>query len=840
MQSSFPNFASHQELAPIMPHLPSAPLESAKGGSLPILINEVGEVPIDVATPLVIKLVQVEQDIDAFRRRHALAFDKLYETLADDEELLEWKLEDCVARVFGIPHSELLIGGRLAIERFASQSEHGIVYARFLGKEDVIYVRSRRDMREKSQVINWVRMYQESAAKAALGKDVKAELRQNPLSSFINTAHRLILRSRRIRSPTTIGLLGPSTESGDGGMVRAVDTGETLTKNDNLILRLLFEISQMRPVLAPIEAHSICALICRAVGAYPNMQLSRKVTCLILQELGLIPPWQDRRINSYRLHLPGSGVWPYQDKLVAEAQGSCKDLGVFRDLVPHARKDWGQMPVYCIDSKQSSLVDDGISVERVTTKSDCVWIHVHTANPAAYISRDHPIGIAAKEAGASTYTPSRHFSMMPLDFAENIPSLAANRPVLTVSSLLQPDGSVSQVQMSLGVVHNVIRLTPTAVEDTFGGEEGEKASMIIGGERQSLGDDGRDSEILTRAMPNLLLIRQFLKYRYGRRREEWPEEERMERINESNTLSTWTNIDEQSALMETDKIVHWRGDPVIAVEGNRFPRIKSTFEDTGLVEHAMLLAGESAAKWCKDREIPLLFTAAVPHPSFPIAKLNQLEKTDHQFNPVSHYFAKPKPHWTLEMWQYAKITSPLRRYPDFVNQVQIQAYLDAVSRGSETPLTALPFTLEELEGWAPAVTAKLKTLQKLSRGTERHWAMLALFRAFHFKEAQLPEIWDFRVIGPSKHLAMYEAENIGVTGGLLPFVLPAELLASKEQWEKDVKKAQYLPVKIEAVDVVLSKIMVRAVGPPSDTVTTRHPIHIQSSKKTVLASELAL
>ena len=223
------------------------------------------------------------------------------------------------------------------------------------------------------------------------------DLRRNPLSAFINKAHRLILKSRKIRSPTTIGLLGPSAEDGSGGgAVHSVDTGETLTKDDQLILKLLFGTSQMLPPLVPTEAHSICALIYRAIGAYPNMPLAQKVARLLLQELGLIPPWQYRKMNSYQLPLPGSGVWPYQERLVAKAEASCKDLNVFKDSAQHARKDWREMPVYCIDSLDALEIDDGLSVERSTIDPGSVWIHVHIANPAAYISRDHPIEVSSQ------------------------------------------------------------------------------------------------------------------------------------------------------------------------------------------------------------------------------------------------------------------------------------------------------------------------------------------------------------------------------------------------------------------------------------------------------------
>jgi RNB domain len=838
------NFASPGELASAIPYLPDTALRNVETGTLPIPVNKVGGIPMEVAVPIVNRLVQVEQDINAFRRKHTLAFGRLHEMLADDKELVEWTQEDFVPKVFGIPYDELPIAGRLAIDRFANEKEHGVFASKLRGKTESIWLQPRQDMRLKSQVMDWARMYQESAAKAALGKDVKEELLMNPLSAFITKAHRLILKSRKIRSPTTIGLLGPSAESGQGGDIRPIETGETLNKNDKIIVRLLFDVSQMMPPLVHDEAHSICSLIYRAIGAYPNLPLGKKVARLFLQELGVVSPWTNRKLNQYQFRLPGLGVWPYQDRLLAKAEASNKDLSVFQDSVEHARKDWSQMPVYCIDSEDAVEIDDGISIERDMKRPDCAWIHVHIANPAAYISRDHPIAISAKETVSSTYTPSRKFAMMPPDFAQKLSSLAPGRPAMTVSTLLEADGSVTDIDISLGILHNVVKLTPDAVDESLVGSRRELATMVVGGSRPARKDDGKNAEALKRALPDLLLMRQFLSRRFSKRFQDWPEEERMNKSPAVVRSNAWTSFKEEPSPLSSDKIAHWKGDPVIVVEGDRFPRIQSNFDFTPLVEHAMLLAGESAAKWCKDREIPILFQVATPHPLYPVSKLNQLEDTDFRYDPAGRLSAKPQPHWSLNMWQYAKITSPIRRYTDLINQWQIQGYLDAVNRGahdrngakSSNPVSTLPFTRHELDGCSKRYGEMLSILRRAANLTTEHWICQAFFRAFHFKEAELPEIWDFMVIGPRQNMSQ-GPEHTGILGYLSPFHANAELLFSEEQWEKNLKRNQFLPVKIEVVDAELDTILVRAVGLPSDTPTTAQPIHIRPSKKFVVPDE---
>lgn len=833
------NFASADELASLIPCLPDRVLRNSEKAALPGLVRQVGDIPVHVTAPIVKRLAQLELDVNAFLRKHASKFEGLYEKLADDEDLVEWSLESLMPKVFEMSYDSLSPAGLLAIDRFVSQNKHGLVCFSSAAITRGLWARSRKDMRMKDQVIVWARMYQESAAQAALGKDVKEDLRNNPLSAFINKAHRLILRSRKLRSPTTLGLLGPSAESDNNGAVYAVDVGERLTENDKLIIGFIFASSFMSPALVPSQANSICALIFRAIGAYTNLNLGTRVARLLLQELGVISPWSDRVINHYVLRVPGLGLWPYQDRLVASAEASCRDLNMFRDSGKNSRKDWGDTPVYCIDSSETVEIDDGVSVERDTVMPENVWLHVHVANPAAYISPDHPIAIAASNIAASTYTPSRKFRMMPEAFAVTMASLRADRPAMTVSTLIRADGSVAESRVSLSQIHNVVRLTPGAVDSALGHNVREIATMVIGGTRPAHELDEKDQKALEQALPDLRLMQQCLFRRFRRRRDEWPVKERIKRNPSLLGTTTWTSYTEQPHPLSVDKVNHWRGDPIIVVEGNRFPQPNQEPDFTSLVEHAMLQAGESAAKWCREREIPCIFQIATPHPLYPISRLNLLEDTEFRHEPNGRMSSTPGPHWILEMREYMKITSPLRRYTDLVNQWQIQAYLEANSHDLQHvqdsqalhPQSKLPFTKQGIDDVLQTLLAIVPRLKRAGNDSVMHWVLQAFFRAFHFKEAELPEVWDFKIIGPMQRTLGDVLHSTGIVGFLSPFQVLGVLLVSDENWEKDAKRNQYLPVRIEMVDAALDRLLVKAVGPPTYNPTTNQPIHIQSSRK---------
>jgi RNB domain len=805
-------------------------------------VSIVGAIPIEIAAPIVKKLSQLDQDINAFRRRHALAFDGLYDILADESKLVECSLQEIAPQAFGMPYDQLGTAGLLAIERFALNGEHGIFCSRLGLKFVTLWVRSRRDMRIMEQVTQWARDYQEAAAKAALSKDVKEDLRKNPLTAFISKVHRIILRSRKIRSPTTIGVLGPSADSGDGLPVRAVDTGETLTKNDQDILQYLFDASEMLPPLVPMENHSICALIYRAIGAYPNITLGKKVARLLNQELGVTAPWSTRMTNRYVYKLPGTGIWPYQDKLLADAQASCKEMSAFRDSVSHLRKDWGNMPVYCIDAGGAFEIDDGISIQLHPGMPDCAWIHVHVANPAAYISPDHPIAVAAADIATSTYTPSRAYRMMPDAFTSSVASLGPDRSAMTFSTLLRANGSIADVQVSFGTVRNVIQLTHRAVDGALGHVWEEEATMIVGGERMMGQEDKVDQQALESALPDLLLMKRFLLANHEARLKAWPVEERIADPKPNKLrVDAWTNFTEEELPVSAHRLRHWKGDPIIAIGGSRHPRLAYDTTEMAVVELAMLLAGEAAASWCKDRNIPILYQVATPHALFPISKINKLKEGDFRIEPAGRLSTKPEPHWPLMMQNYTKLTSPIRRYPDLINQWQIQAFL--VHDGAKSQhvegthsvdmQSKLPFSCHELEDLVETYSTRLGLHKRLSDMTTDHWVIQALFRAHHFKEAELPDVWDIVVKGPRFVLSIGEGpvDRTGIMGVLVPFQGVAELLSSKEGWERQARRQQFLPVKIEVVDMEAQSLFVRAVGPPSDKPTTTHPIHIRPKKQ---------
>ncbi|WP_459891502.1 ribonuclease catalytic domain-containing protein [Desulfothermus okinawensis] len=140
-----------------------------------------------------------------------------------------------------------------------------------------------------------------------------------------------------------------------------------------------------------------------------------------------------------------------------------------------------------------------------------------------------------------------------------------------------------------------------------------------------------------------------------------------------------------------------------------------------IVSEFMILANSITARWAQANEIPLIYRTqdiSLPKESSGIWK-----------DPVKIYGiikllsatsleTTPKPHASLGTHGYAPITSPLRRYIDFLNLAQI----DRIVSGHK------PWTKEKLESLLPYLNVRLQEASKIQKFRSRYWKLLYLKR----------------------------------------------------------------------------------------------------------------
>ena len=154
------------------------------------------------------------------------------------------------------------------------------------------------------------------------------------------------------------------------------------------------------------------------------------------------------------------------------------------------------------------------------------------------------------------------------------------------------------------------------------------------------------------------------------------------------------------------------------VEGEVIIRPMSPLKSRDLVTDIMLMAGQAAARFAREKNLPFPFTTQNPpeileHPQDPAGMFAYRKRFQR-----SQMKSVPGPHAGLGLEIYAQVTSPLRRYLDLVAHQQLRACL----RG-EQPLLADELMLRV--GSAEAVIGEVRRAERLSN---THWKLVYLQR----------------------------------------------------------------------------------------------------------------
>lgn len=151
-------------------------------------------------------------------------------------------------------------------------------------------------------------------------------------------------------------------------------------------------------------------------------------------------------------------------------------------------------------------------------------------------------------------------------------------------------------------------------------------------------------------------------------------------------------------------------------DGNVIIRPLARLQSRALVMDAMLMAGEAAARFCMEREIPIPFaTQPPPDKVEQPADLAAMYAYRRRFKPT-RLAREPEPHFGLGLAHYTRATSPLRRYSDLLVHQQIRAWL-AGGEGLDAQQVA--------ERAAEAGTAAT-AVRRAERLSNQHWKLVHL------------------------------------------------------------------------------------------------------------------
>ncbi len=293
--------------------------------------------------------------------------------------------------------------------------------------------------------------------------------------------------------------------------------------------------------------------------------------------------------------------------------------------------------------------------DAISIDGDRLWIHV--ADVAAVIKPDSDIDREARGRGANLYLPEQTIPMLP-DAATELFGLGLSEtsPALSFGVVLNQHGDMVDIQIK----PSWVKVTRLSYEEA-------------------------DARMAETPFAEMAAVTE----RYRNRRFEHG--------------AAVINLPEIKIAVKDEDI---RIKPIVSLKSR------------DMVTDAMLMAGEAAARFAMEHQIPFAFAGQAPPenhetPEDMAAMFNYRKKFKR-----TQIKGVPEPHSSLGLDAYARATSPLRRYLDLVAHQQLRAFLRGEPILNDQEMT-------ERVGASEAVTGHLRQVERLSN---RHWLLVYLKR----------------------------------------------------------------------------------------------------------------
>lgn len=867
VQYAVPGVITPDMLAPLIQYLPTAERMINREHLDQLAYVEDMSVPRRVSSPVIDRLVRFQHESDEIYRRHASTLDNAHDVLAHDKDLRYGSLVSAATTLLRITADKVTPAVLFTVRKSLMRAGYAFnIDRRSHRATGYLQIRSRDQVRMVEWVRNWMREWQDDLA-AMAGKSPKAKLKHKSsrgaqiVKGFLEKCRRAILKSRETRKPTPYGNVGPSNVklpiTAEQGAVRSTQE-ELFTTEEEELVRFMEAWTCSNMFLGLPRIGSLPPLLLQALGLYAEEDYGFQAHTgfLFLQELGTITPYENRIRFDQHLLLPSSQHSRPLQKLMSNIMSMSQEPG-FDDSMADLRHDWGQMPVFAIDAAGAHEIDDGISLERAginsKTGKSYYWIHVHIANPTAFFGRDHALAKMARHMGESIYMPERAYMMLPSWASNRYFSLGPNRPCLTFSMKMDEDGNKVEHTIRPGRIRNVIRLTPSEVEQILGEEQtaapSDELVMTVGGDPPPPKPHRSSLPSLTPNMiDDLKVMARIADGRSAARRaaggvffDMHKPEVNVWQSHRGPGLAWDHPFRKGSRITEGDPIIQYRTKPF----KNWFVAKSHTSEN--IVRELMLLTCETSAEWCAERQIPVLFRGTLARPDRPgsekfmrevLAPATEKNNGEYPMTLGVQYITtlgatglstEPLVHRTLGLNYYTKATSPLRRYGDMILHWQIEAALREEARTGKSLIATQPRTTNASQAFLPFPTQVLKTIitglqpresiiTRAKGYSERHWVAALLFRAFHFNETPLPtqtfraHIYN-RIYDPAQDFVQVMIEELNVNGTLRA---PEEVVAGIKQKRGVVSEGWAKPgdvweCKMEFVQMYRRETSFRAV-----------------------------
>lgn len=651
-------------------------------------------------------------------------------------------------------------------------------------------------------------------------------LKGTNLGAFVEKVQQVVRENRKERDWTSYGISAPSDTP---TKVQRVNW----SRGDKEILNYL-QWWAMYDLFEPSSRFAAYgATILRALDLYEGVPLDESVAWTLMQELGIFQPWE--MASRYKVRFPGTAIMEgggLARAKLPDIEGSRRP-----DVAEGHRVDMTDSTTFCIDGPETTMIDDGISLERLSNPDE-FWVHVHVADPASGIDPNSSLRDYMELIPENIYLPG-HFQAMlsqpsgggPADETQDLIdeySLKKGSPALTFSTKMNRAGDILDYQVKPTRLGGVVYLDPADVS-SFCGETRTLPKTLC---EISVGTQPPQKDKFNRSMSKTQDLTQS-----------WQEDLRVlhelgtARRNQRLAKGAWPHffqrpsvnvqfheLPEGAPTEKTTGLTVQPPDPYIKITNT--PQAVSS-----LVTNAMVLAGEVAARWCADRGIPAPFrqdskSAENYEEAYRYATENiypglmqGVAATSDQVSQLGALTGaylletRPGPSFMMGLEMYVKVTSPLRRFSDMLAHWQIHAAL-AHERETGRPLNLsqtseaeseaiLPFGETQLSNTLSLLQMREKMAKRVS-GSDREWILIALVRAWQF-EKTAPATFRFTVKSCWRPGAIGELDWFGVNA-----IMEAGQIGDHALL-KDIKIGEQFDVELVDVNVRSGVVQVRAL-----------------------------
>ena len=764
----------------ILPHLPNKEVGPAQTN---LLKSPQAFLPLKVRATLVKKMLSFLLQADETYRLNAKNIDNAYDTMADTDRLFRKHITEIAARVLGWEDGSKIPPPAIwAVHRALKIHQMGFVPDSTRRSQLGLWkILPHRQTAVMKRVQAWLREHQDQAVSQAdpnitarrvaqsadVGPSCKSKIVQ-----FAAWARPMIEESRKYREIVSSDGIGPfnlhrepKTQETQQIVPQPISLGVVEEPHRSIIQ--FIELWAVLGFLRSTDALSALGpMILRATGMYNDLILDRAAGFTFLKEIGFIVPWMHRPMATNPLELPGRESSVLADRLLVDSTRSVQHFQAI-DTMEHLRKNWGDLEVFCIDSAGTQEVDDGISLEPGDGDDLTYWIHVHVANPTAFVRPSHPLSRYAEHLHASIYHADSKYAMLPPSLVADHFSLDTGRPTLTFSAKVDADGQVLDTRVTPGRIHNVVFSTYDALMDLLAPDKTKRppsfAYAVGPNHFQSEAKRPDLTEHFTASQARTLRKLQELgRATAERRRSNIPFEHSTRQFTSSAAFGADVPLSTSTELHRIE------GDPTIVHRGQIFePMVDNVFHEYyaawRMVPDIMNLACEVAGLWCHQRNLPVIYRGTRDIPTLPPISDYQ----DNVLRPIIQKMgsvpfiahleyarlygrllasARPRRHELMEVDAYVQCTSPLRRFGDMVCHWQIEATLlheaSAVTAAPSGQATKLPFSFQQVAEICPRVMDREAAIKGQRRRVQHQWIAELVFRKIYFNEGEpLPEIF---------------------------------------------------------------------------------------------------